>query len=175
MTASPDSQTGPAQNSDIILRRPQINDGAAVHALIKACPPLDLNSTYAYLLLCHHFAETCVVAQKGGQLVGFISGYIPPTQPNTFFVWQVAVHADARGCGLGNSMLHYLLQQPASTSVQYVDTTVSPSNQASRAMFARFARSRDADITEKPLFTRAMFGNAAEHEDEMLLTIGPFH
>src|SRR5690606_23753072 len=100
-----------AGKKDISLRRPIPEDGAAVHALIASSPPLDVNSTYAYLLLCHHFRETCVVAELNGRLVGFISGYIPPTQPDTFFVWQVAVHSQVRGSGLGTSMLRYLLQQ----------------------------------------------------------------
>jgi|SRR5690606_11838749 len=175
MSIDTESQPSPAQSSNIILRRPQITDGADIYSLIKACPPLDLNSAYAYLLLCHHFSDTCVVAHKHDQLVGFISGYIPPKQPDRFFVWQVAVHADARGCGLGTTMLQYLLQQPAVKSVRYFETTVSPSNEASRRMFARFARDCGVEIVEELLFSQDMFGTSAAHEDEMLLTIGPFN
>lgn len=35
----------------IVLRPPERKDGAALHDLIASCPPLDLNSRYAYLLL----------------------------------------------------------------------------------------------------------------------------
>ena len=168
------SRPKPARD-DIVLRRPIPEDGAAVHALIASAPPLDVNSTYAYLLLCHHFSETCVVAELNGKLVGFISGYIPPAQPDTFFVWQVAVHSDARGCGLGVSMLRYLLQSQAIGHIHYLDTTVSPSNAASRAMFARLARDLETVISEQPLFPKSLFGPDAGHEDEMLLRIGPFH
>ena len=164
-----------ADRQDILLRRPTPEDGAAVHALIKSSPPLDLNSTYAYLLLCHHFAETCVVAELDGQLVGFVSGYIPPAQTDTFFVWQVAVHSYARGRGLGTSMLRYLLQSQHIGHIRYLDTTVSPSNQASRAMFAHLARDLETVISEQPLFPKSLFGEGAGHEDEMLLRIGPFH
>jgi len=164
-----------ADRQEIVLRRPTLEDGAAVHALIAGSPPLDVNSTYAYLLLCHHFAETCVVAELDGKLVGFISGYIPPAQTDTFFVWQVAVHSDARGRGLGTSMLRYLLQSRNIGHIRYLDTTVSPSNQASRAMFARLARDLETVISEQPLFPKSLFGEGAGHEDEMLLRIGPFH
>lgn len=164
-----------ADRQDIVLRRPTLQDGAAVHALIQASPPLDVNSTYAYLLLCHHFAETCVVAELDGKLVGFISGYVPPAQKDTFFVWQVAVHSDARGRGLGVSMLRYLLQSQDIGHIRYLDTTVSPSNQASRAMFAKLARDLETVISEQPLFPKSLFGEGAGHEDEMLLRIGPFH
>jgi len=168
-------QADAANHGDILLRVPTLQDGAAVHALIEASPPLDVNSTYAYLLLCHHFADTCVVAESNGKVVGFISGYLPPAQSDTFFVWQVAVHADARGRGLGFSMLAHLLERPAAKHVRYLDTTVSPSNQASRAMFARLARSLETALSESPMFGRALFGEGAGHEDEMLLRIGPFH
>ncbi len=169
------SRSLPAGQDDIVLRRPALHDGAAIHALISQSPPLDLNSTYAYLLLCHHFRDTCVVAEINGKIVGFISGYLPPAQPDTFFVWQVAVHSDARGRGLGTSMLRYLLQPQDTGHIQYLDTTVSPSNQASRAMFARLARDLGAVLSEQPLFPKALFGKGAGHEDEMLLRIGPFH
>lgn len=173
MDASLDAQQNPGRD-EIVLRRPSLEDGAAIHALIQSAPPLDVNSTYAYLLLCHHFRDTCVVAERAGRVVGFISGYIPPAQPDTFFVWQVAVHADARGSGLGNSMLRHLLQSQRSAHIRYLDTTVSPSNQASRAMFARLARDLETVLSEQPLFEQALFGDGAGHEDEMLLRIGPF-
>ena len=44
------------------LRPPTPADGAALHALIRNSPPLDLNSCYAYLLHGLHFADTCVLA-----------------------------------------------------------------------------------------------------------------
>ncbi|GAA5233823.1 diaminobutyrate acetyltransferase [Verticiella sediminum] len=162
-------------NEDIVLRAPRVEDGAAVAELIRQSPPLDVNSTYAYLLLCHHFAGTCVVAELEGRVVGFISGYLPPEQPETFFVWQVAVHADARGRGLGQSMLRHLLQRPVSRHVHFLETTVSPSNAASRGMFSGLAKDLETDMSEQPLFDHTMFGEGAAHEDEMLLKIGPFH
>lgn len=153
--------------------KPSATDAAAVHALIEQCKPLDLNSTYAYLLLCHHFAKTCVVTRRANSIVGFISGYILPDDSQTFFVWQVAVHPDARGTRLGARMLRHLLARETASSTRYMETTVSPSNTASRRMFKRFADSIDAPITEQMLFDRRAFGNE-EHEEEVLLKIGPF-
>lgn len=172
---SQDVQKSSRAGLDIQLREPRIEDGAAIAELIRQSPPLDVNSTYAYLLLCHHFAPTCVVAELDGKLVGFISGYLPPTAADTFFVWQVAVHADARGCGLGLSMLRHLLLRPVSRHVRFLETTVSPSNGPSRGMFARLAKDLETDLTEQHLFDKGMFGSGSEHEDEKLLRIGPFH
>lgn len=160
-----------------LLRVPGVDDGRHIHALVQACPPLDVNSLYAYLLVATHFAATSVVAVRTGQgdgaprIEGFISAYLPPGQDDTLFVWQVAVHEDARGCGLAQRMLANLLDREATRGVRFVETSVSPGNAASRQMFQRFAQARQAEIRECPWFTRAHFG-AQAHEDEPLLRIG---
>ena len=159
---------------DIELRAPIKSDGAAIYQLIQACPPLDLNSVYSYLLLAEHFGQTSVVAQdSSGRLLGYISAYVPPHKPNVLFVWQVAVHEDARGQSLGRRMIQHLLQRTLAADVEYIETTVGPSNQASRRMFQGVARALDAEIVEVPLFEQRMFGQYG-HEDEPLLCIGPF-
>jgi L-2,4-diaminobutyric acid acetyltransferase len=157
----------------IVLQVPAAGDAAQVHKLVSVCKPLDLNSTYAYLLLCHHFSDTCVVARAGKDIVGFISGYSLPAGPGTFFVWQVAVHPETRGARLGVQMLQHLLQRESTAAVSFMETTVSPSNEASRRMFQRFADSAGAPINEQMLFDRSAFGEE-EHEAEVLLKIGPF-
>ena len=150
-----------------------MSDGAAIQQLIQDAPPLDVNSTYAYLLLCLHFRDTCVVAERNGQLAGFISAYVPPRQSDVLFVWQVAVHPSARGQRLGAAMLTELLARDAAVPVRVVETTVSPDNAASRRMFARLADDLRAPLTEQALFPPELFGGA-DHDDERLLRIGPF-
>jgi len=170
--ASADSQNGADARIDDFAS-PSAADAPKVHTLISRCKPLDLNSTYAYLLLCHHFADTCVAARRGRDLVGFISGYILPNHSQTLFVWQVAVDPEARGARLGARMLRHLLARDVASEIRYLETTVSPSNTASRRMFQRFADSIDVPIDEQMLFDRNAFGNE-DHEEEVLLKIGPF-
>lgn len=172
-SSSAPNQIGVPPSSARWLREPRKSDAAAIHRLISDCPPLDLNSVYTYLLLSEHFSPTCVVAGTDESMEGFISGYIRPDQPNVLFVWQVAVHADARGTGLAGRMLAELLQRDHLSAVEYIETTVGPENRASRAMFASLARNLLAPLKEKPLFERGHFG-AQGHEDEPLLRIGPF-
>ena len=113
------------------MRLPDRKDGAAIHRLISECPPLDLNSLYAYLLLCEHFSDTSVIAESaGGRIDGFISAYVIPTRPDVLFVWQVAVHARARGHRLARAMLRELLQRKGLAHVRHLETTVGPDNQA---------------------------------------------
>jgi L-2,4-diaminobutyric acid acetyltransferase len=157
------------------MRAPVRADGAAIHALVAACPPLDLNSVYAYLLLCEHFSATCIVAESvNGEIDGFVSAYRPPERPDVLFVWQVAVHGRARGQGLAVDMLAQLLQRLAQRKSRPsgIETTVGPDNAASRRSFQKLARLYGATVREQALFEAHLFGDGA-HEDERLLQIGP--
>lgn len=157
----------------IQLRVPRAEDGAPLHRLVADCPPLDPNSLYCNLLQCSHFAGTSVAAERDGRLVGFISGYVPPVQPDTLFVWQVAVSGAARGAGLGKRMLRHLLERPQCGEVRFLETTITPDNEASWGLFRSLARDLNAAVESRVLFERERhFGGA--HDDEMLLTIGPF-
>lgn len=159
--------------STVSYRKPRLDDAKRVRDLIQACPPLDLNSTYAYMLLCTHFAETCVVAEADEHVVGFLSGYLKPADPSTVFVWQVAVGADARGRGVASRLLEELASRPSCASVSRIETTINPSNRASWALFEAFAARRGAGCARKSLFRKEDFG-AETHEEEQLLEIGPF-
>ena len=157
--------------SALLLRKPQAQDGAALHALIEACPPLDLNSVYCYLLQCSHFAATSVVAERAGELVGAITGYRPPAQGDTLFIWQVAVDEEARGHGLAGRLLDYLIG--GNGEIRYLQTTVSPSNKASRRLFEKLSARLDTRLSIEEGFPQSLFPDGL-HEAEPLLTIGPF-
>jgi len=158
----------------LILRQPERRDGAALHDLVAACPPLDLNSRYAYLLLCEHFAATSVVAELDGEIVGAITGYIPPAQPDTLFVWQVAVAEKMRGQSLASRMLQHLQRHCIDArGLRWMETTISPGNKASHQLFTRFAARHSAGCTTTTLFAAGDFG-ASGHEEECLYRIGPW-
>ncbi len=170
---NPEKNDTPSADA-ITLRKPESQDGIRVHKLIAECPPLDPNSAYCNLLQCTHFADTCVAAEMGDDLVGFISGYIPPKQPNVLFVWQVAVHEKARGTGLAKRMLAEIISRDDCSDVNYIETTVTPDNEASWKMFRNFAYERGISTEEFILFdSRIHF--AGEHKDEHLFRIGPFN
>lgn len=160
-------------SSKYLFREPGIADGASLYRLIQACPPLDLNSGYAYLLLCAHHHATCVIAEDAAGLTGFVSAYRLPATPDVVFVWQVAVAPAARGMGLALRMLEHLLQRPALASCCWLETTISPSNRASRRVFEQLAARLRTRSEERILFAKEDFQDQG-HEPEMLVRIGPY-
>lgn len=162
------------EQQTLTIRPPVLEDGKAVHELIQRCPPLDVNSSYNYFLLCSHFRDTCVVAEAHDRIVGFLSAYLIPSRPDTLFVWQVAVDEAARGLGLAGRMLEQVAERPACASVRTLETTISPSNLSSRRVFERFAGKRQAESSEE-IFLEARHFGAEAHEDERLIRIGPWN
>lgn len=160
--------------ASVVFRIPTMADASSVRDLVDECKPLDLNSTYAYMLLCTHFAATCIVAEAGGRVVGFVSGYKKPADDSVLFVWQVAVSPSARGQGLGGRMLDELIQRKQCRGVRWLEATVTPSNAASWALFKSFAERHGAQCAEETFFQPEHFG-AEQHEEERLLRIGPLH
>lgn len=161
------------QADQIRLRTPADTDGANLHALVARCKPLDENSTYCNLLQCSHFRHTSAAAEANGGLVGFVSGHRIPERPDTLFVWQVAVDRVARGHGLGRRLITNILSREQNRDIRFVETTITPGNDASFGLFRGLARRLDADIQESVMFDRHTHFND-QHDDEILLRIGAF-
>lgn len=159
------------------FRLPSASDGASVYRLISQCPPLDTNSMYCNLLQCTHFANTSVAAvpsdSTGDELLGFISGYIIPERSNTLFIWQVAVSEAARGMGLAGNMLKHILDREQCSQVNYLETTITESNQASWALFESLSKKLQTPL-EKTIMFDCNEHLAGEHATEFLARLGPF-
>jgi L-2,4-diaminobutyric acid acetyltransferase len=158
--------------AEVLLRKPDAADGIRVWSLVAACPPLDRNSIYCNLLQCTDFSETCVLAERDGHAVGWISGYRPPNDGATLFIWQVAVHERARGLGLAGRMMFELLERASSDDVSYLKTTITPDNEASRGLFRSVAARAGAPMHESSGFDANEHFHG-RHASERLITIGP--
>ncbi|RUO34353.1 diaminobutyrate acetyltransferase [Aliidiomarina shirensis] len=158
----------------IELKIPESEDGLAVNQLVAQNPPLDTNSLYCNLLQTTHFAETAVAAWHDGELVGFVSGYIKPEQPDTYFLWQVVVGEAARGQGLAKRMIQSIFQRSNLAAVRWLETTITPDNEASQRLFKSLARDWSAQIDVNVLFDKQEhFGG--QHNSEELYRIGPIN
>ncbi|MEF3304366.1 diaminobutyrate acetyltransferase [Paenibacillus sp. GYB003] len=162
------TQTG----ASIVYRRPEVSDAGAVWRLVRDDGRLDANSAYCYMLLFRCFADTCLVAERDGRLLGFVTAFEPPSEAGTLFVWQIAVAPDARGGGIGSALLRRLLELPAGRGALRLEATVSGSNAASRRLFEALARERGApcETVEGGGFPAESFPEPG-HEAEPLIRI----
>lgn len=154
------------------FRKPNKKDGAAVWELVKHTGVLDLNSSYSYILWCEVFPDTSIVAEKDGEIVGFISGFIHPNTLNTLFIWQVAVDESVQGQGLATKMLFQLLKRDFNQKIHYLEATVSPSNTPSNHLFWGLANKLDSNCVISNYISSEDFPREG-HEDEILFRIGP--
>ena len=150
------------------LREPSAEDGADIWELVRSCKPLDENSMYCNLIQCDHFRETCVVAELDGKIVGWVSAYVLPYDPETLFVWQVAVSEMARGTGLGTLMLTGLLNRDVCAGVTRLQTTITADNEPSWALFRKFANVRGSKTDARAYYTQALHFRERQSTEHML-------
>lgn len=125
-------------------------------------------------MLSAFFKDTCAVAKADDGIAGFVAGFRLPVRPESLFVWQITVASGRRGRRAGRRMLAWLLHSLSSRGVTFLEATVTPSNEASQRMFKGLARLMDVPCEESLQFAAAQFPEGSEHEDEVLLRIGPF-
>ncbi|WP_418276121.1 diaminobutyrate acetyltransferase [Isoptericola jiangsuensis] len=167
---APDSDADTSDSAPLVIRRPTVHDGGAMWRVARDSGSLDLNSSYSYLLLADHFADTCRIALLGDDVVGFVTGYRLPADPSRYFLWQVAVDAAARGRRLAGRLVDAVIDDL--DGVTSLTTTVTEDNLASRAVFRRWADERGATLAETDGFTTEHFPDG--HEAEPLLVITGF-
>jgi L-2,4-diaminobutyric acid acetyltransferase len=154
------------------INRPSITDGGAIWRIARDSGKLDLNSSYAYLMWCHDFADTSLVARVGDEVVGFVIGYRRPTAPDTVVVWQIAVDRSQRGRGTAAALLDALVSRLAPDGVRHMETTITPDNAPSNALFTSLAERWGAAMNRAGTFDAGEFPD--EHESEVRFRIGPF-
>ncbi|HHU39551.1 MAG TPA: diaminobutyrate acetyltransferase [Propionibacterium sp.] len=152
-----------------MFREPTAADGQRMWEIARDSGVLDLNSSYAYVLWGAEFAGSSVVVESEGRVVGFVTGFLRPSEPDSIFVWQVGVDADQRGKGLAARMLHALLDRLAERGVVRLRTTISPDNEASQRTFGAVARDRGMTLSSEDYLSADLLGEG--HEPEDLYTI----
>lgn len=158
--------------NQITFRRPELADGLKIYNLIASSPPLDVNSSYLYFLQSSHFAQTCVLAEQAGELLGFVSGYMRPDKPTELFVWQMVVAEAGRGKGIAKNLVRQQLKQALELQpeLESLSCTISPSNQASQGVFKSLANYFGLQLSKDEFLTEAHFsGQEHEAEDYYLL------
>ncbi|RJQ75423.1 diaminobutyrate acetyltransferase [Pseudonocardiaceae bacterium YIM PH 21723] len=157
---------------ELTITQPSIADGAEMWRIARDSKELDLNASYSYLLMARDFWSTSVIAKVSGKPAGFVTGFLRPSAPNTLVVWQVAVDQDHRGKGIARQMLQALVDRCSRQGVWFLETTITPDNNASIGLFTSLAEQVRAPIVRTDLFASDHFPD--EHKPEQLYRIGPW-
>lgn len=93
-----------ATSSSVAWRSAEPDDAAAVaraiddwwpgkHMVHAVCPQL-----------FEHLGDTCVLAEREGDLIGFLVGFVSQRMPGTGYVHYAGVRPDCRGLGIGREL-----------------------------------------------------------------------
>ncbi|MFH1834038.1 MAG: GNAT family N-acetyltransferase [bacterium] len=123
--------------------------------------------------MCYHFPDTCVVAEEGGKVVGFLAAYRSPLAADAVFVWQLCVGWESRDAEIASLMLTDLLNRDVNHGVRYLEATISPSESAQQVAIRGLARRFGAVCEERHLFMPHLFAEE-DHREECLYRVGPF-
>jgi ribosomal protein S18 acetylase RimI-like enzyme len=84
-------------------------------------------------LFLDHFHATSAVAEAGGDLAGFLIGFLSPSLPDAAYIHFVGVHPDYRGGGLARRLYERFFALAAADGRTVVRAVTSPANAASIA------------------------------------------
>lgn len=160
-----------AARRQVVFRTPEVSDARAVWQMVRDDENLDENSVYYYTLWFRDFAGNSLVATVDGEIVGFVTGYRRPAEPETYMVWQEAVKPRHGIPGLGVKLFQEAAKRQIAEGVKYVEATVSADNKSIIMVLKKFAKDYQAEFEKSVLFPSSLFPDA--HHDEVLYRIGP--
>jgi L-2,4-diaminobutyric acid acetyltransferase len=170
-TPAPGAEQSTIAKKQAVFRAPVPQDGPAVWKLVENTPGLDSNSIYYYTLWFRDFADGSLIATVDDEVVGFLTGYRRPDEPETYFVWQTAVNPRHGIPFLGVKLFQAAAEQQVAQGARYVEATVSVENKAILMVLKQFAKKHSAHIETRVLFPSSLFPDG--HHDEVLYRIGP--
>jgi predicted GNAT superfamily acetyltransferase len=80
-----------------------------------------------------HFRETTFVAERDGELAGFLAGFLSQTSADEAYVHFVGVHPGERGAGLGRALYERFFAVARARARTRVTCVTSPANERSLA------------------------------------------
>ena len=88
-------------------------------------------------LFLDHFHATSLIAERGETLVGFLIGFVSPSQPGEAYIHFVGVSPAERGRGLARDLYAVFISQVRAAGCTAVSAVTSPVNSGSIAFHAR--------------------------------------
>jgi phosphoribosylamine--glycine ligase len=126
-----------AWRDGIIIREAKEDEFLFVYNLVSQSPPLEKYFQHFFKIMLRYFSSTCLVADYQGKLVGWQMGFVSQNDPNTYFLWQIGVHPDMQGRGLGGLLLDSIENKVIELGCTRIELTIDPENISSEKLFLK--------------------------------------
>ncbi|MGM7723674.1 GNAT family N-acetyltransferase [Metabacillus sp. Hm71] len=84
-------------------------------------------------LFFDHFTNTSFVAEKEGEIIGFLIGFLSQSHPNEAYIHFIGVHPDYRKHNIGKTLYNEFFNKVKQNDRNIVRCVTSPVNKASIA------------------------------------------
>ncbi|MCQ6559404.1 GNAT family N-acetyltransferase [Paenibacillus mendelii] len=80
-----------------------------------------------------HFRETCLLAEEGGRMIGFVMGFMSQTNPDETYIRIVMVDPAYRGKGVGRALYEAFAERAVALERSVIRCVTAPWNKESIA------------------------------------------
>lgn len=84
-------------------------------------------------LFFYHFQDTIYIAEKDGEMVGFLIGFLSQSNPNEGYIHFMGIHPDYRNSGLGRRFCEKFFKHCTDQGRSIIRSCTSPVNKQSIA------------------------------------------
>lgn len=158
--------------SHVQFRSPDLSHAPAIANMVKDNAKLDDNSEYTYALWCSYFADNSAVALDGEEMLAFVTGFRPPSAPETYFLWQTAAKARHGIPNLGVDLIEYAAEREIANGARVIEASVAEDNKPIRMLMKTLCRRFGGELKIGVLFdSDTLSAGDGEHHDEILFRI----
>lgn len=138
------------KGGDVLYIRPlEEGDIKTVREILaQGAPFVASYNNYIYWMLGKYFPSTCLVAEKNGQIIGYI-GALLSMEKQKIFVWQIAVKSNERGQQIGRRLLENIVTAAKKMGIDELEIAIDDENIICRCMVKKLVQDLEGTITEK--------------------------
>ena len=120
--------------SELVIRHAEPSDHARVAAVLEEWWGGERRMVDMLpRLFFTHFRDTSFVAERNGELAGFLIGFVSHSEPEAAYVHFVGVSPSERGSGLGRELYERFFEVARAHGRRTVSCVTSPANAGSLA------------------------------------------
>jgi L-2,4-diaminobutyric acid acetyltransferase len=121
----------------IKIRKTREGDFLKVHEFVEKCDVLVTHPEHFYKIILRYFGDSCFLAEKQGNVIGFLMGFFSQKTPSTYFLWQIGTDASMRREGIGKKLITYAEQDLKKRGCTRIELTIDPENTISKNLFEK--------------------------------------